>query len=73
MNRICTTCLMDDSDKEIKFDSNGECNYCKIYPNFVTDTQPGSVNTIEKLCISILMFAIRLNNFLICLIISLFN
>jgi N-acetyl sugar amidotransferase len=40
---------MDDSDKEIKFDSNGECNYCKIYQNFVNENRPGSIEAVEKL------------------------
>jgi N-acetyl sugar amidotransferase len=29
--QICTRCIMDTSDPNITFDSNGECCYCKIY------------------------------------------
>jgi len=27
----CTRCVMDSSAKEIIFDDNGECNFCKHY------------------------------------------
>ena len=30
-NITCSICLMDSSDPEIFFDSNGECNHCKKY------------------------------------------
>lgn len=29
--QICTKCIMDTSDEEIVFDSNGVCNYCLYY------------------------------------------
>ncbi len=29
--RICTRCVMDDTDPKIIFDENGVCNYCKRY------------------------------------------
>jgi N-acetyl sugar amidotransferase len=30
-NRICTRCVMDTTDPEIKFDEKGTCNHCKRY------------------------------------------
>jgi len=29
--RICTNCIMDTSDSEIRFDENGICNYCNAF------------------------------------------
>ncbi len=29
--RICTNCIMDTSDSEIRFDENGVCNYCNAF------------------------------------------
>ncbi len=29
MSRICTFCVMDDTDPEIEFDARGECNHCR--------------------------------------------
>lgn len=31
--RICTNCVMDTTDPEIKFDKNGRCDYCNNYYN----------------------------------------
>ena len=28
---VCKTCVMDTSDSKIKFDRNGECDYCKNF------------------------------------------
>ena len=43
--RICTRCIMDTSDKYIKFDKNGVCNHCYEYDKVVT---PNVLNTEEK-------------------------
>ncbi len=34
-HRICTRCVMDTTDPEIKFDENGVCNHCKRYEELV--------------------------------------
>lgn len=31
--KICSRCVMDSTAKEITFDTNGECNFCKQYDN----------------------------------------
>src|SRR3954451_16918450 len=30
-NRVCTRCVMSDTDPDITFDSEGRCNYCTDY------------------------------------------
>ena len=42
--RICTRCIMDTSDPNIRFDERGHCDYCNnfdtnIVPNWHTDEQ----------------------------------
>ena len=34
-HRICTRCVMDTTDSEIKFDEKGTCNHCKRYDEMV--------------------------------------
>ncbi len=34
--KICTRCLMDTSDPNIKFDDNGVCNHCHDYDRMMT-------------------------------------
>ena len=29
--RICSRCIMDESVPDIRYDENGECNYCKLH------------------------------------------
>lgn len=43
-NKSCTTCLMDTSDPNIRFDAEGRCDYCRnfdaaIRPNWHTDAR----------------------------------
>ena len=42
MNRknyqVCSRCVMDTSDPQISFDSEGACNHCKLFDN-VTSKQ----------------------------------
>ena len=33
--RICTRCVMDTTDPEIRFDENGVCNYCRRYDDLI--------------------------------------
>lgn len=33
--QICTRCVMDTTDLDIKFDENGICNHCKEYDEIV--------------------------------------
>lgn len=33
--RICTNCIMDTSDPQIKFDENGKCEYCNNYDSTI--------------------------------------
>lgn len=50
--QICVSCVMDTSDKFIKFDENGECNHCKNFknesPNFWFPNEIGK-QKLEKL------------------------
>lgn len=36
--KICTNCVMDNSDPEIKFDKNGRCDFCDNYYNSILPT-----------------------------------
>lgn len=40
---------MDNSANEINFDEDGECNFCKIYPNYYKLMKPGSNEALENL------------------------
>lgn len=41
LGKICTFCVMDESAEDIRFDSNGRCNYCSgfigLYANSILD------------------------------------
>jgi putative aminotransferase len=48
---ICSKCIMDSTDKQIKFDTNGKCDHCQnfeanIKPNW--DTGKKSLSELEK-------------------------
>ena len=34
-NQVCTNCVMDTTDPEIKFDENGKCDFCDNYYNSI--------------------------------------
>ena len=34
-DQICTRCIMDTSDPDIRFDENGECNHCRTYDELI--------------------------------------
>lgn len=36
--RICSACIMDESDPEISFDDRGVCNHCRSYVRLAADT-----------------------------------
>lgn len=51
--QICTNCVMDTTDPEIKFDSNGRCDYCdnyynKILPSWNPEGKAEQLNKIVK-------------------------
>lgn len=50
--QICTRCVMDTSDPEIRFDENGVCNHCHTYDRmvrqYVVDGEAG-LREIEKI------------------------
>lgn len=54
--RQCTKCLMDTTDRDIKFDDNGVCNYCLDFeakkPKF-TFTDKEEQKNLEKLAAQI--------------------
>lgn len=35
--RICTRCVMDTTDPDIKFDENGVCNHCRTYDKMIRE------------------------------------
>lgn len=47
--RICNRCVMDTTDKEIKFDENGNCNHCNdFFKNQHLHTYQGVISDIER-------------------------
>ena len=52
---ICTRCVMDDSLSGIKFDANGECNFCKIHDVSVISSPIGDKGKVllDKIIIKI--------------------
>lgn len=50
--RICSKCIMDDSDPDITFDEKGVCNHCRDYaerlkePAYLAKKQPGAVDRL---------------------------
>ncbi len=54
--QICTNCVMDTSDKIIKFDDTGICDHCKAYYKFILPAWQHGENAkreLEKLVIKI--------------------
>ena len=46
--QICTNCVMDTTDPEIKFDENGRCDFCNNYYNIILPSwHPDEVNEKE--------------------------
>ncbi len=37
MGRLCSRCVMDESDPEIRFDQNGHCNHCRAYDLYLKE------------------------------------
>ncbi|MDW8014797.1 MAG: N-acetyl sugar amidotransferase [Bacteroidia bacterium] len=50
MNQICARCLMDTSEPDIRFDSNGYCNHCTNYLALYRQVQEAAAdpNTIDS-------------------------
>ncbi|MBI9035780.1 MAG: N-acetyl sugar amidotransferase [Bacteroidales bacterium] len=51
MKKICKRCVSDTTMKEIEFDENGECNFCKLHDRFMEMHPLGKKgeDTIEQL------------------------
>ena len=50
--KVCSRCIMDETAKEITFDSNGVCNFCDNYDNVLVNdvhTDKGGEEKLEKL------------------------
>ena len=50
--KVCSRCIMDETAKEITFDSNGVCNFCHNYNNVLVNdlhTDKGGDKKLEKL------------------------
>ena len=46
--RICSRCVMDTSDSQIKFNKDGICNHCTEYFSLVTANQEQHDSNTEK-------------------------
>tara|TARA_B110000238_G_scaffold201126_1_gene255013 strand:- start:879 stop:2006 length:1128 start_codon:yes stop_codon:yes gene_type:complete len=47
-NKVCSKCIMDNSDPDIKFDSQGICNHCERYDSLVSSRVfDGDIGKIE--------------------------
>ena len=46
--RICSRCVMDETDPEIRFDGEGICNHCRTY-DYQEETHPKGKEAEEKL------------------------
>ena len=50
--KVCSSCIMDETAKEITFDNNGVCNFCHNYDNVLVNdvhTGKGGEEKLEKL------------------------
>ena len=47
--KICNFCIMDTSDEDIVFDTNGRCNHCKSFENTLKSPRYDKKNSTQKL------------------------
>ena len=63
--KVCVSCVMDTSDPNISFDSNGVCDYClnfetNIKPNWHTDIEGDIVSVVYSTILDLWQFRFSL-------------
>lgn len=68
--KTCTSCVMDESSPDIKFNTDGVCNYCTAYRNKISGEEDFEKNLkiLEKIAVKIKNHSKRLNKKYDCLI-----